>query len=298
MLNELQKRHKVWARKNFGDQESIDYILGVTEEVGELSHAFLKRKQGIRNNEKHNDNINDAIGDIVVFLAGFCNSEGLDFEQIVNETWNEVEKRDWKKNPDCTPEEEMRKAIVDSGFSIHDMGNGTERLQKALNTQTEESSLNSVDRITKYLKGLLEPNPIFDDLMFIKKPFNNELCKRCKNIAKFDKCDPALDIQIDSCTKFEDDDTKRNLCDSCCSTYPECGAFFLCFGDGKGHDNIYKCAVYERKKEHLCDTCEHCLSFCSGLIEQIAKRSGIIDLDQDVTECSQYEAFINGNHTV
>ena len=37
-----------------------------------------------------------------------------------------------------------------------------------------------------------------------------------------------------------------NLCDSCKFTYPECYACFedVCFGDGKGNDNICACAKY------------------------------------------------------
>lgn len=171
MFKELQEEHKIWALKNFGIQENEDYALGMIEEVGELAHAILKRKQGIRNNENHGENIKDAIGDIVIYLIGFCNQlniniddckpcfngvmkqgvldvseainelisekdsmeidnvlglliifcdkEGIDFEEAVFNTWNNiVSKRDWKKNPDCITEKEAKEKLKESGFRL------------------------------------------------------------------------------------------------------------------------------------------------------------------------------------
>ena len=73
MFDKLQKEHAVWSKKNFGEQDLEDYELGLIEEVGELAHSVLKRKQGIRNNENHDELIKDAIGDITIYLIGFCN---------------------------------------------------------------------------------------------------------------------------------------------------------------------------------------------------------------------------------
>ena len=55
---------------------------------------------GIRTNEDHTAKKKDAIGDIVIFLADYCSSEGFDFEDIVLTVWKEVKQRDWKKNPE------------------------------------------------------------------------------------------------------------------------------------------------------------------------------------------------------
>jgi NTP pyrophosphatase (non-canonical NTP hydrolase) len=74
-------------------------LLGVVEEVGELSHAHLKLEQGIRINEDHKTKQVDAVGDIVVFLAHYCTLQGIDFGLAVKTCWNEVKQRDWKAFP-------------------------------------------------------------------------------------------------------------------------------------------------------------------------------------------------------
>lgn len=97
-LKDLQKEVAVWATHNFGNNR--EPFLGVVEEVGELAHSILKRKQGIRGSEvEHNADIADAVADIVIYLADFCESEKIDLQTCVESTWNEVKKRDWIKFP-------------------------------------------------------------------------------------------------------------------------------------------------------------------------------------------------------
>ena len=98
MLRKLQEEQVEWVKHNFGDRPAYWPLLGIFEEAGELAHAFLKREQGIRLNENHDEAIKDAVGDIVLFLSDFCQAEGIDFQSVVENTWNEVKKRDWKKN--------------------------------------------------------------------------------------------------------------------------------------------------------------------------------------------------------
>lgn len=94
----IQKEHKKWELDNFGTGSSHQSLLGIMEELGELCHAYLKREQKIRGTEEvHIEEIKDAIGDIVIFLIGFCNRENLDFQSIVADTWEEVKNRDWTK---------------------------------------------------------------------------------------------------------------------------------------------------------------------------------------------------------
>lgn len=97
-LSELQRQMRPWLAHNFPDQSNWEPLLGLSEEVGELSHAFLKRHQAIRGNEDHIANIQDAVGDIVIFLANFCNNMGLDMDAILEKTWEQVQKRDWRAN--------------------------------------------------------------------------------------------------------------------------------------------------------------------------------------------------------
>jgi NTP pyrophosphatase (non-canonical NTP hydrolase) len=73
--------------------------LGVAEECGELAHAILKRKQGIRGDSAyHVGQAADAVGDIIIYLTGVCSSLGLDLETCVENAWKEVRERDWSEH--------------------------------------------------------------------------------------------------------------------------------------------------------------------------------------------------------
>jgi NTP pyrophosphatase (non-canonical NTP hydrolase) len=72
----------------------------VAEEMGELAHAVLKQSQGIRGTrEDHDADMRDAIGDIVIYLAGLCSAKGWDLDKIVETTAYEVMRRDWVTDP-------------------------------------------------------------------------------------------------------------------------------------------------------------------------------------------------------
>lgn len=95
-LREIQIAQNEWATRNFGEQEAITQFLGVVEEVGELAHSILKQQQCIRgSHEEHEAKARDAVGDIAIFLLGYCNRRGWDLQAIIDETWAEVSKRDW-----------------------------------------------------------------------------------------------------------------------------------------------------------------------------------------------------------
>ena len=100
MLKKLQKENKEWTEYNFPNKEPWHPLLGVVEEVGELAHAHLKMVQGIRRNEKLMDLAYDAVGDIIIYLADYCNQMNFDLEGIVKNTWDQVKQRNWKENPD------------------------------------------------------------------------------------------------------------------------------------------------------------------------------------------------------
>jgi hypothetical protein len=53
MLKQLQKEIGEWRSKNFPNTEKWEPLVGIMEELGELSHAHLKQFQNIRNNEDH-----------------------------------------------------------------------------------------------------------------------------------------------------------------------------------------------------------------------------------------------------
>jgi NTP pyrophosphatase (non-canonical NTP hydrolase) len=114
-FKQLQEEVSLWANKNFGDRlrkmgelgedeprPAWHPLLGLGEELGELDHAYLKMQQKIRgSSKKHIDEAKDAVGDILIYLADFCALMGFDMQEIIEETWNQVQKRDWEKNPEA-----------------------------------------------------------------------------------------------------------------------------------------------------------------------------------------------------
>ncbi len=99
-LRTLQEEHMEWLEKNFPQQQGHDPLLGIVEELGELAHAHLKASQNIRGTpEALHAEAFDAIGDIVIYLASYCNSNGFDLHDAVTYTWSKVQKRDWQKYP-------------------------------------------------------------------------------------------------------------------------------------------------------------------------------------------------------
>lgn len=100
MLRKLQDEQRPWVKHNFGARPSWMPLLGIMEELGELAHSHLKQAQGIRSHEDHEAMAKDAVADIVIFLADYCSARDFDLESLVSETWAEVKKRDWKKNPE------------------------------------------------------------------------------------------------------------------------------------------------------------------------------------------------------
>jgi NTP pyrophosphatase (non-canonical NTP hydrolase) len=98
-LSETQKEILEWSHKNFGRVENsqiplrISSLLGMVEELGELSHAILKWAQG-----EHKIAIQDSIADLLVFTLDFCGRNDMDAEELLNRVWSKVKLRDWNKN--------------------------------------------------------------------------------------------------------------------------------------------------------------------------------------------------------
>lgn len=103
-LSILQQRRNAWVAHNFPERGEGNFnglvvgLMGATEELGELAHHILKRDQGIRK-EDHDAQIKDAVGDIIIYLMGIATHEGFDIGEVLVETWEQVEKRDWIKFP-------------------------------------------------------------------------------------------------------------------------------------------------------------------------------------------------------
>ena len=110
MIRELQQEMAEWRDRNFGltsdpaigNIQSMEQALGVGEEVGELQHIVLKARQGIRGGAdpiKLMQQEVDCVGDIFIFLAGYCSRRMIDMEAAILTTWEEVRQRDWVQYP-------------------------------------------------------------------------------------------------------------------------------------------------------------------------------------------------------
>ena len=99
-LTTLQRERNPWVAHNFPGDTIENSIFGAVEEIGELSHHYLKHKQKIRGNEvEHIDGMVDSVADCVIFLAGVCTHLEVDYGTIVQQTWDAVKCRDWVKFP-------------------------------------------------------------------------------------------------------------------------------------------------------------------------------------------------------
>lgn len=119
-LAELQKQQGEWQRQNFGtafkaEVGDLRCLLGIVEEVGELSHAILKDSQGIRGVNLEAE-VYDAVADIGIYLIGFCNDWGINLEDCLADTWESVvSKRDWVENPLGEGETNVQAGVVPDG---------------------------------------------------------------------------------------------------------------------------------------------------------------------------------------
>ncbi len=116
-FNQFQREQKEWAARNFKGHVAWHALLGLVEEVGELSHAHLKTVQGIRDTPHVHYNAKiDAVGDILIYLADYCTMSGINLDQAVTSTWAKVKKRDWAKYPHTGMKKESRCFALD-GFN-------------------------------------------------------------------------------------------------------------------------------------------------------------------------------------
>lgn len=89
-----------WSIRNFGQLPQTVVTLGLTEEVGELCRAVLKRAQGIRGTrEGWSAEVHKEIGDCVIKLMDIAAYEGVDLIEVVARRWADVSQRDWVTNP-------------------------------------------------------------------------------------------------------------------------------------------------------------------------------------------------------
>lgn len=102
-LAQLQSEYKVWSDRNFPNETPEDQLIGALEELGELAHANLKGRSRIREGANARDVLRakerDAVGDVVIYLMGYCLKRGFSIAECVADAWDEVKHRDWVANP-------------------------------------------------------------------------------------------------------------------------------------------------------------------------------------------------------
>ncbi len=79
-IEQLCREHAEWCERNF---ENRDPFAGMIEELGEFTHAYLKKSQGIRVGEKHDENLIDACCDMAIFMADYCSTRELNFVRVL-----------------------------------------------------------------------------------------------------------------------------------------------------------------------------------------------------------------------
>lgn len=90
-----------WVQRNFGDKATkFTAIVGLTEEVGELCRAVVKRSQGIRGTKEEWDaEIEKELGDIFIKLCDTAGHYGVDLQDAIETRWAAVKQRNWQENP-------------------------------------------------------------------------------------------------------------------------------------------------------------------------------------------------------
>lgn len=96
----LQYEIEEWAHENFPDLTLVQAQLLLTEEVGELSRAILKREQGIRGTAAEwETEAYKEIGDVLIALSHVANLFGFDLEDVFEDRWQTISQRNYITNP-------------------------------------------------------------------------------------------------------------------------------------------------------------------------------------------------------
>jgi len=255
MFKQLQEEHKVWAEKNFGNQDIEVYCLGLIEEIGELAHSVLKRKQGIKNNENHDEKIKDAIGDITIYLVGFCNCSDINIEELYLKR-NTINYSNIN-TIDCLKLLSMSISLL---------------VARNVSFQTSSKAIICV---------------LFERLVFFcnNERFNFEAA--VLNTWKEVVSQRDWKNNPDCISTKEVIDSKIHLCNKCENEIPTCKSGKVVFGNGKGDDNIIECEGFKIKLDHLCKTCYHGDTACLGAIE-IMSSGKSFNSAEGVQECNYY----------
>lgn len=83
-----QERANVWVRRNFPNSGASEQFLGIVEEMGEYAVASAARYRAIQDGDDDakydaEAELSDAIGDICIYLANYCNFRDIEISDWV-----------------------------------------------------------------------------------------------------------------------------------------------------------------------------------------------------------------------
>ena len=74
--DQFQDEHAAWSLANFGQQQPYQMVLGMIEELGELDEALNELHDIVEASSEEwgraLGKVQDAIGDVIVYMCGFC----------------------------------------------------------------------------------------------------------------------------------------------------------------------------------------------------------------------------------
>lgn len=103
-LVRVQRQSGLWRAIAYPDSvhDPLSQSLGVAEEVGEMCHAVLKHRQGIRGYdiERTRKEVGDAIADIIIYACAVADCYDLNVADELSKAWAHVRARNLVQNSD------------------------------------------------------------------------------------------------------------------------------------------------------------------------------------------------------
>ncbi len=87
-LDELQEQVKKLYEKNGGNTPSELLLIAMQEELGEISARFLAEHPDYKKDIGHTHPLNEEIGDLITLILAFCNRNGINASEWVENTIN------------------------------------------------------------------------------------------------------------------------------------------------------------------------------------------------------------------
>ena len=93
-IRDLQRSVAQWHRQEFPKSDLPQQALVLTEEVGEVCRAIVKKAQGIRGMAEHWDaNLRTEVADVLIALCAVAEHAGIDLADALTDRWPDVRRR-------------------------------------------------------------------------------------------------------------------------------------------------------------------------------------------------------------